>query len=169
MLRLLTIICIALLAMGCRAQENTTSDVTTYYFIRHAEKDRTDPTEGNPHLTEKGHVRAQNWDTVLQHVAFDAVYATDYYRTKETGQRIADRNKLDITIYTTEPYFDDVFKTATKGKTVLVVGHSNTSPEFVNAVLGTKKYDHMEDDNNGNLYIVTLNNGNATDMLLRIN
>ncbi|TXE07950.1 histidine phosphatase family protein [Gelidibacter salicanalis] len=155
--------------MGCKAQVKTNSDVTTYYFIRHAEKDRTDPTEGNPHLTEKGHERAQNWDTVLQHVTFDAVYSTDYYRTKQTGQPIADRNKLDLTIYTTEHYFDDVFQTATKGKTVLIVGHSNTSPEFVNAVLGRKKYDHMDDDNNGNLYIVTLNNGNVTDIVLRIN
>jgi len=169
MFRLFTIISIALFTIGCKAQEHTSSDVTTYYFIRHAEKDRTKPTEDNPHLTAKGHERAQNWDTVLQHIAFDAVYATDYYRTKETGQPIADRNKLDIITYTTEHYFDENFKAATKGKTVLVVGHSNTSPEFVNAILGTKKYDHMDDDNNGNLYIVTLNNGNAIDRLLRIN
>jgi len=28
--------------------------ITTYYLIRHAEKDRSNPDNKNPHLTDKG-------------------------------------------------------------------------------------------------------------------
>lgn len=169
MLRNLLVLCIAILSLNCTSQEKSTSEITTYYFIRHAEKDRSDPSEQDPHLNEKGYKRAQHWNTILEHITFDAVYTTDYYRTKETGQPIADKNNVAITSYTTENYFDDVFKSATKGKTVLIVGHSNTTPEFVNAVLGDKKYEHIDDANNGNLYIITLINGKPTDILLTIN
>ena len=60
-------------------------ETTTYYFIRHAEKDRTDPNNANPKLTPKGHQRAVKWSEVFQEVSFDAVYSTDYSRTIETA------------------------------------------------------------------------------------
>ena len=59
------------------------------------------------------------------------------------------------------------FLEANKGKTVLVVGHSNTTPAFVNAVLGEQKHQDMADDNNGNLYIVTVSStGEMSDVVL---
>ena len=39
----------------------TNEETTTYYLIRHAEKDRTDATNPNPSLTITGEQRAQNW------------------------------------------------------------------------------------------------------------
>ena len=56
----------------------------------------------------------------------------------------------------------------TKGKTVLVVGHSNTTPSFVNKVLNEEKYQNINDSVNGNLYIVTIKNQSKTDYLLSI-
>ena len=57
----------------------------------------------------------------------------------------------------------------TKGKTVLVVGHSNTTPAFVNAVIKQKKYQDIDDNNNGNIYIVTIIDGKISDTVLTIN
>lgn len=147
------------------------SEVTTYYFIRHAEKDRSNPAEDNPHLKVDGLNRAENWSSILGNIKFDAVYSTDYYRTKETAQPTADKNKLDITIYKSSDLntMIDGFLNNTKGKTVLIVGHSNTIPDFVNAVLGKKKYEDIEDSNNGNLYIVTIINDKILDQVLTIN
>ena len=34
---------------------------TSVYFIRHAEKDRSNPDERNPHLTDQGIQRAEKW------------------------------------------------------------------------------------------------------------
>ncbi|RAJ24834.1 phosphohistidine phosphatase SixA [Gelidibacter algens] len=169
MTRYLISICFTLISISSFAQKEPNSEVTTYFFIRHAEKDRSDTSEKDPHLTGEGHKRAQDWSIILQHIQFDAIYATNYYRTKETCQPTATKNNLEIITYNADTYFDSTFESATKGKTVLIVGHSNTIPEFVNAAIGSKKYEHIDDANNGNLYIVTLTEGRATDVVLTIN
>ncbi len=166
----LILICTLFFSISGFAQGDTLSETTTYYFIRHAEKDRSDATDKNAHLTAKGHNRAQHWSIILQHIPFDAVYSTDYYRTLETAQPTAANNRLEIIIYNeNDGYFNEAFQTATQGKNILVVGHSNTIPYFVNAVIGQEKYNDIEDTNNGNLYIVTINNGVTSDTLLTIN
>ncbi|WP_027126719.1 SixA phosphatase family protein [Gelidibacter mesophilus] len=169
MIRYLAMICFVLLSVNSFAQKNHSSEITTYYFIRHAEKDRSDPSEKDAHLTGDGYKRARHWSEILQHIPFDAVYSTDYNRTKETGQPTAAKNQLDMITYSVSNGYDDAFKTATRGKTVLIVGHSNTIPDFVNAVIGTKKYVDIDDANNGNLYIVTISNDKTTDLVLTIN
>ena len=100
---------------------------------------------------------------------FDAVYSTEYNRTKQTAQPTAEKNGLDITIYDPRVLNSDEFENNTQGKTVLVVGHSNTTPMFVNAVLGEKKYENIDDNNNANLYIITISaSGEKSDTLLVI-
>ena len=65
--------------------------------------------------------------------------------------------------------YSEAFQNKTKGKTVLVVGHSNTTNVFANKVLGVEKYDKINDSNNSNLYIVTLIDGKPSAILLKIN
>ena len=45
-------------------------EVTTYYLVRHAEKDRTDKTNSNPELTQKGMQRAVQWSQAFEYVDF---------------------------------------------------------------------------------------------------
>ena len=147
-------------------KENTVK-TTTYYFIRHAEKDRSDVNNKNPNLIQKGIFRAAKWSYVLEHVKFDAVYSTDYNRTKQTAQPTAEKNNIEVTIYNPRELNSDEFIKNTKGKTVLVVGHSNTTPMFVNAVIGNEKYESIDDSNNANLYIVTISsNGEISDLVV---
>ena len=150
------------------SQSKDNSETSTYYFIRHAEKDRSDKTNKDPHLIEKGKQRAEHWNAVFKNIKFDAVYSTNYNRTKETAQPTAIVNKVNLTLY--HPNTNVVsFLESTKGKTVLIVGHSNTIPQFVNSLLGKKKYDDIDDSNNGNLYIVTISGSRETsDILLTI-
>lgn len=147
-----------------------TTEVTTFYFIRHAEKDRSNPSEKNPHLMQKGLERAESWRKIFQNLAFDAVYSTDYNRTIETAQPTATQNNLEIILYDPNKIDNpEAFIKDTKGKTVLVVGHSNTTPAFVNSVIGQKKYEDINDNNNGNLYIVTIIGDKIIDQVLTIN
>ena len=161
------------ISLSCKEEiKNKTpllSETTTYYFIRHAEKDRTDSSDKNPHLTEIGNVRANRWSNVLDEVKFDAVYSTDYNRTKETAQPTATKNNLELKIYNPKDIDATLFIKDTKGQNVLIVGHSNTTPEFVNKILGQKKYEDIDDSNNGNLYIVTISGDFISDQLLVIN
>lgn len=144
-------------------------EVTTYYFIRHAEKLRIDKTDRNPRLNQDGVKRAEGWKDVFSTVKFDAIYSTDYNRTKLTAKPTADSQELPILLYNPRDMYSEGFQNNTKGKTVLVVGHSNTTNAFANKVLGENKYPQINDNNNANLYIVTVIDGKASSVLIKIN
>ncbi len=117
-------------------------------------------------MTEKGLIRAKNWAKTLKHVQFDAVYSTNYNRTKETAQPIVDAMQLEITIYDPRKINLKHFLKDTRGKTVFVVGHSNTIPNLVNSLIVKKKYNSIEDTNNSNLYIVIKQYDYIVDQIL---
>jgi len=144
-------------------------EITTYYFIRHAEKLRIDKTDKNPNLNFNGYKRAEAWKDVFSDVPFDAIYSTDYNRTKLTAKPTATSKNLPILLYNPNTMYSEAFQNNTKGKTVLVVGHSNTTNVFVNKILGIEKYNEIKDNNNSNLYIVTISNGETSSILLKIN
>ncbi|MDB2418007.1 histidine phosphatase family protein [Flavobacteriaceae bacterium] len=144
-------------------------EITTYYFIRHAEKLRIDKTDKNPNLNFNGYKRAEAWKDVFSDVPFDAIYSTDYNRTKLTAKPTANSKNLPILLYNPNMMYSEAFQNNTKGKTVLVVGHSNTTNVFVNKILGIEKYNEINDNNNSNLYIVTISNGKISSILLKIN
>ena len=158
------VICFFLISILTHSQE-----ITTYYFIRHAEKLRVDKTERNPNLNLKGFKRAEAWKEVFSNISFDAIYSTDYTRTKLTAKPTADSKNLPILIYNPRDMYSKAFQNQTKGKTILVVGHSNTTNVFANKVIGFDKYQGIKDNNNSNLYIVTLTDKKASSVLLKIN
>jgi len=152
------------ISSSCYSQE-----VTTYYFIRHAEKLRIDITDKNPKLNYEGVKRADAWKEVFTNVKLDAVYSTDYNRTKLTAKPTADSKNLPIFLYDPKDMYSESFQHKTKGKAVLVVGHSNTTHVFANKVLGRDEYNQINDDNNSNLYIVSVIDEKAFSILLKIN
>ncbi|RCW90867.1 SixA phosphatase family protein [Winogradskyella arenosi] len=151
---ILLIAAIGLVSCKDQVQSNTAS-TSTYYLIRHAEKDRSDASNKNPDLNEKGLKRAQHWADYFKSIPFDAIYTTAYKRTEQTAQPTAEAKKLAVQYYNPSDLEINKFISKTQGKTVLIVGHSNTTPKFVNALLGEEKYEAIADDNNANLYIVT--------------
>ncbi len=159
-----------LTSFGVFSQNENQSETSTFYFIRHAEKNRSDTNNKNPHLTSKGITRANNWVNILKGIKFDKIYSTDFNRTRETALPTATRNGLDIVLYNPRKDInEEAFKKLNKGKTVLIVGHSNTTPAFVNTLLGKEKYKDIDDSNNGNLYIITIMDGEISDQVLTIN
>ena len=127
---------------------------TSVYLIRHAEKDRTNKEERNPHLNYKGIERTFKWKSFFKNIKFDKFYSTNYHRTIETIQPIS--NGENIVIYSPSNIDYDDFLKLNKGKVVLVVGHSNTIPTFANNLLGSRVYNNIEDDNNSNLYVINI-------------
>ncbi|TXD85132.1 histidine phosphatase family protein [Subsaximicrobium wynnwilliamsii] len=156
-----------LFGMNSQAQ-NEATHVTTYYLIRHAEKDRSDGGNKNPNLNNDGQKRAQLWRYYFKNIKLDAVYATNYNRTKQTAKPIAESKELEIQIYDANDLFSEAFKEATKGKSVLVVGHSNTTPAFANAILGKQSHDDLNDGDNSKLFVITISGGEVFQELLTI-
>jgi len=147
----------------------TSDETTTYYLIRHAEKDRSGKRKIDPNLNEKGIERAEKWATYFKNIDFDAVYSTKYNRTMQTAKPTANSKELEIKKYAPSRMYDTVFQANTKGKTVLVVGHSNTTPAFVNKILGEKKYEDINDNDNASLYIVTITGDKKTSRIEKVN
>ena len=54
------------------------------------------------------------------------------------------------------------------GGEVLIVGHSNSTPELVNKFIGEEKYPSMDDSDNSSLFIVRIINGIPTDIRLKM-
>ena len=143
-------------------------ECSSFYLIRHAEKLRIDKTERNPKLNEKGILRAEKWKEVLKNINLDKIYSTNYNRTIETANPTSKLQNIDITIYSPNNIDYKNFKEINKGKKVLIVGHSNTIPNFVNGLIEKKFYDQIDDLNNSNLYLVNICDNNMSHQLLYI-
>ena len=144
-------------------------NISVYYFIRHAEKDRSDPTNKNPSLTIQGLERANKWAVFFKDKNIAAVYSTNYIRTQQTALPIAKEQNIEIINYTTKELISEKFIANNKGKNIVIVGHSNTTPELVNILLGEKKYEDISDSENNNLFVVTLNKNKTTAKRVKVN
>ena len=97
------------------------------------------------------------------------IYSTNYHRTIETALPTAKANDLEIIYYDPRNMDIDTFMEKTKGKTVLIVGHSNTTPTLANKIIEEDKYSQIDETNNSNLYIINKNDSSITSTLLKIN
>lgn len=121
------------------------------FIVRHCEKamESTD----NPNLAEEGKKRAAHLAEILKNASVEEVYSTNYKRTLQTAEPVA--TAMKITTQTYEPR-DATFAESLRkvGKKVLVVGHSNTVPELLNQLTGTKNY--KPEEVYGDLWVVTI-------------
>jgi len=156
--------------IGCKKDTKIGEDpvISTYYFIRHAEKDRTDPENPDPELNQDGLDRAIRWAEVFDPIPLDMVYSTNYERTSMTAAPTSIKKDIDIEYYDPRTIDIEEFKLVNEGKNVLVVGHSNTTPIMVNKVIGMEKYDQMDDSDNSSLFIVRIIDGVPTDIRLKM-
>lgn len=142
--------------------------ISTYYFIRHAEKDRSDSENPDPELNQEGLGRAIRWERVFSDIELDEVYCTDYERTMMTGAPTAINQDIMVKYYEPGNVNIEDFKFLNQGKNVLVIGHSNTTPDFVNKMIGEEKYESMDDYDNSSLFIVRFLDDKATDIRLKM-
>ena len=132
----------------------TVDDCVEVYLIRHAEKDRSDPLNKNPHLNEKGIERSLLWNGYFENKEVNSIYSTNYNRTIETVLPISIAKGIKPIIYSASNINYESFLKKEKGNTVIVVGHSNTIPGFVNKLIEDDYYKQINDTVNSNLYIV---------------
>ena len=137
--------------LSCKKEQKTQAlnnlpKTTHYYFIRHAEKDTSDDSNHNPHLTLIGKQRAKKWSLLFGDVAFNAVYSTNYHRTKETATPAALKNNLKLTMYNPNNFQLSNFLSDTEGKNILIVGHSNTTPKLVNDIIKASNYETISEN-----------------------
>jgi broad specificity phosphatase PhoE len=123
------------LLTGCAGSKPAESAVTTVYIVRHAEKDLT-PGLADPLLTPAGEQRALALRDKLRQQPVAAIFTTDTKRTRATVAPLAAALRLTPEGYEAknQAALAARIRGEYAGKTVLVVGHSNTILETAEAL-----------------------------------
>jgi broad specificity phosphatase PhoE len=129
---------------------------TTIYLVRHAEKD----TGNNPPLTKAGFERAKDLLIYLHTKDVSKIYSTKYKRTNQTADSLKIAYNLTTVIYEADTIGNDLVEkikaNGDEGKTILVIGHSNTVPKLIRR-LGVASYtvQNLWDNEFDNIFILT--------------
>ncbi len=149
------ILFVTLLLCSFAATSIAQDELTTFILIRHAEK--ADDGTNNPGLTAEGTDRAERLNALLAETDVAAIYSTPFKRTMSTVSPLASAKGLDIQEY--NPRGQEFIKAMLRdnpGKTVVVSGHSNTTPVVANILLGNKQFENLTEDEYGKIFIVTV-------------
>lgn len=134
---------------------------TTVLLVRHAEKAAA---SGDTPLSEAGLARAQELARVLADAHVDAILVTQYQRAQQTAAPIAKATGLTPVIVPANADYAKAIAAKIaehEGGTVLVIGHSNTTPDVIRQ-LGIADAPSIAETQFDDLFVVTLNGG-ATD------
>lgn len=161
---ILIVVLIGSFSFSVAAQKDSS---TTIILVRHAEKDTTaagsTQMQADPPLSLVGKNRADKLVTVLKSYSIESIFSTKYNRTRSTVMPIAAKLGVEIQTYDPGKQADlALLLKSWKGKTILVVGHSNTIPALVNLLTGSSNYSNLGDNEYDKMYIVRLENGKTT-------
>lgn len=127
---IITIFLLSFLASSCQNRNEN----KVIYFVRHAEKDVV--PKNDPPLTTDGVIRSVDLGTWFKDIQLDSIFSTDYARTRETAKPVAENKSIPISFYEPKGFADQLKEMQVD--TILVLGHSNTILEQIEA-LGFKR------------------------------
>ncbi|CAN5765399.1 hypothetical protein BH23GEM9_BH23GEM9_35630 [soil metagenome] len=142
------------------------AQTTTVIITRHAEK--VDES-ADPLLSAAGAERATALRGALADAGVQAIYTTQYHRTRDTAAPLAQSLGIEPIILGTvagTPTAEHARRiaesvlTTNAGRVVLVVGHSNTLPAIISA-LGGPDIGAIGDDEYGNLFVLQISERGA--------
>jgi broad specificity phosphatase PhoE len=156
--RMLVLLVVAL--TGCatnRTNQPEPVGVTTVFLVRHAEKDPT-PGMADPSLTPEGQQRAEALRDTLRTYPVAALYTTDTTRTRATIAPLAKSLGLEPRIYDPKQpaQLSTRLREQHRGQTVVVVGHSNTLLNLVDALGAPRPVPELTDADYDYLFEVTI-------------
>lgn len=140
--------------LGCWSGSTAvSSDHVLFVLVRHAEK--VDESV-DPPLSDIGMNRAHRLDSILSTIPLSAIYSTAYQRTQQTVQAISLRNNLAIQAYDPRQLdaFGDALKARHKSGVILISGHSNTTAELANKLIGRAHFEPISSDDYGRIMMV---------------
>ena len=124
------------------------SSPQTVFLVRHADK------QGNlDELSTAGETRADDLARVLEDANIVAIYASQFNRTQDTAAPLAADLGLTVILYDAFdiPALASIIRSNHAGQNVLIVGHSDTTPEAIGLLgispqppnIPSSEYDHL--------------------------
>ena len=130
----------------------------TVILLRHAEKDISEGADAaNPELSAAGNLRAEKLVGILNKYQPDAIYSTDYIRTRATVRPLARKRNAMTLIYNPRT-LNEMEKLIMSGKfkRIVVVGHNTTTPALANLLLKQDKYKPLAESEYDKIWIVKI-------------
>jgi len=130
----------------------------TIVLLRHAEKDASPNADKvNPELSAEGRLRAARLVKAVKKYKPDAIYSSDFIRTRATVAPLAEKRKLGVEIYDHRNLKQlAALITSGKIKRLVVVGHNTTTPALVNMLIGQEKYKALAESEYDKIFIVRI-------------
>ena len=130
----------------------------TVILLRHAEKDISEESDTmNPELSAAGKLRAEKFAEIADKYQPDAIYSTDYIRTRATVRPLARKRRMMTQIYDARSLaaMNDLILSG-KIKRLVVVGHNNTTSALVNMLLKQEKYKKLDESEYDKIFVVKI-------------
>lgn len=129
----------------------------TVILLRHAEKDLSITDDPNPELSAEGKARAQRLIEMVDKYQPDAIYSTNYIRTRSTVMPLARKRGQMIQIYDPRnlKQMNDLILSG-KFKRIVVVGHNNTTPVLANLLVKQEKYKNLAETEYDKMWIIKI-------------
>lgn len=138
---------------------------TVVYIVRHAEKITGENAGRDPALTDAGQNRALVLAEILRSKNISHVYSSNYTRTRNTAAPTAKNAGVPVIIYDPRDLSALAMRIKQQAGRYLVVGHSNTIRETVQALGATiTDLPVTEKSEYDRLYRVTLSQDGQTTM-----
>jgi broad specificity phosphatase PhoE len=121
------------------------------FLVRHAEKVDDSPDAA---LSEAGRARAALLARNLRDAGITAIFSSDFQRTRNTAQPLADALNLRVTVIGRDaPTVVARVRALSNGQSALVVAHSDTLPGILRA-LGHRQSITIPDTEYDNVFLV---------------
>lgn len=117
------------------AVEAAAKESFSIYLVRHAEKQKD---KQNPSLTSCGQLRAKQLATLLAEANIKTIYSTQYKRTLATAQPLSAQQHIAVRHYSAKDLPQVAQHLLAQKENMLVVGHSNTTPQLTQLLSGEK-------------------------------
>jgi broad specificity phosphatase PhoE len=159
-------------ASGCAhaAVPASAGGATLVVVVRHTERSSDDPAD--PSLSASGRDRADELRRVLGGSDVAAIYVTQYRRTRDAGAPLAAALGIEPTVRPIDAsnaatYSSDLAREILRlhaGRSVVVIGHSNTVPEMVEA-LGGGKIEPIPESEYDRMYVIVIDQGDRVRLV----
>lgn len=132
----------------------------TIVLVRHAEKDGSVANNPDPDLSAEGRERAQRLAAFAKKYKPHEIFSTNYKRTRQTAEPIAEKRKKEIQTYDPAKAADLVARVmASTTDHNLIVGHSNTIPSLVNLFAKKEVFRNLLDTEYGVVWVIRFKKG----------
>lgn len=152
---------VSFLQTAVNAQNTVANSKSIIYLVRHAEKEKGD----DPGLTTAGKQRAGDLLRVLKNKKLQRIYVTQFRRTQMTGDSLRIQLAIDTVQYTADTTGADLLEKIKihhdSGKTILIIGHTNTLPIIVKKLGVQQPLKDIPDNEFDNLFMVKYRKGKA--------